>query len=117
MKFRKDLKIAVRLLEVLTMEPTPLSAYAGKVGTTIHFLEQIARKLRRDGLIRVQRGPGGGVFRGPDQPTIARVAVALGHARLLADTEVKETMDQVSNILFRKLDEIKVVGTLERGES
>lgn len=116
MKFRKDLRIAVRLMEALTMEPRPLASYAGQIGTTVNFLEQIARKLRRDGLLKVRRGPGGGVFRSKDTVTFARVAVALGQTKMIPEGEVKDTVDRVNNMLLKHLDEVSLVGTLERGE-
>lgn len=59
--------------------PTPLADISLRQGITISNLEQLFSKLRRAGLVRSVRGPGGGYFlaKTPQQITIADVLRAV----------------------------------------
>jgi Rrf2 family protein len=59
--------------------PTPLADISLRQGITISNLEQLFSKLRRAGLVRSVRGPGGGYFlaKEPQQITIADVLRAV----------------------------------------
>lgn len=63
-KLGKDVQLAVLLLTELKAAPanTPvkLETISKKHTESLHFLEQVARKLRVAGLISAVRGPGGG---------------------------------------------------------
>jgi Rrf2 family protein len=59
--------------------PTPLADISLRQGITISNLEQLFSKLRRAGLVRSVRGPGGGYFlaQEPPQITIADILRAV----------------------------------------
>jgi Rrf2 family iron-sulfur cluster assembly transcriptional regulator len=59
--------------------PTPLADISLRQGITISNLEQLFSKLRRAGLVRSVRGPGGGYFlaKTPSQLTIADILRAV----------------------------------------
>jgi Rrf2 family transcriptional regulator, iron-sulfur cluster assembly transcription factor len=59
--------------------PTPLADISLRQGITIANLEQLFSKLRRAGLVRSVRGPGGGYFlaKAPPQITIADILRAV----------------------------------------
>lgn len=59
--------------------PTPLADISLRQGITISNLEQLFAKLRRAGLVRSVRGPGGGYFlaQAPQQITIADILRAV----------------------------------------
>jgi Rrf2 family protein len=59
--------------------PTPLADISLRQGITISNLEQLFAKLRRAGLVRSVRGPGGGYFlaKAPHEITIADILRAV----------------------------------------
>jgi Rrf2 family iron-sulfur cluster assembly transcriptional regulator len=59
--------------------PTPLADISLRQGITISNLEQLFAKLRRAGLVRSVRGPGGGYFlaKAPQEITIADILRAV----------------------------------------
>jgi Rrf2 family iron-sulfur cluster assembly transcriptional regulator len=59
--------------------PTPLADISLRQGITISNLEQLFSKLRRAGLVRSVRGPGGGYFlaKAPQRITIADILRAV----------------------------------------
>jgi Rrf2 family iron-sulfur cluster assembly transcriptional regulator len=62
MKLTKNVEISMNALKVLKSKEgfVRVQDMASEVGTTVHFLEQIMRKLKNAGLVDVKRGPGGG---------------------------------------------------------
>lgn len=50
-------------------------------GVSLYFLEQIARKLRKAGVLQSFRGPGGG-YEVDGNPTVLDVVTAMGYKRL-----------------------------------
>ncbi len=57
-----------------------LGQVAVTLGVSLHFLEQIARKLRKAGVLQSFRGPGGG-YEIDGNPTVFDVIAAMGHKR------------------------------------
>lgn len=57
-----------------------LSQVSETQGVSLHFLEQIARKLRKAGVLQSFRGPGGG-YEVDGNPTVLDVIVAMGYKR------------------------------------
>jgi Rrf2 family iron-sulfur cluster assembly transcriptional regulator len=55
--------------------PTPLADIAERQGISLSYLEQLFAKLRRQGLVRSTRGPGGGYSLNRDADKIAVGAV------------------------------------------
>lgn len=83
MRINKNLVIAIRAVDALKNKNTPtrVSDLSVEIGTTLHFLEQIMRKLRTSGLVKSIRGPGGGYVlanRGAVAVTASEVARAVG---------------------------------------
>jgi Rrf2 family protein len=62
--------------------PTPLADISLRQGITVSNLEQLFSKLRRAGLVRSVRGPGGGYFlaKDPQDVTIADILRAVEEA-------------------------------------
>jgi DNA-binding IscR family transcriptional regulator len=62
LKVNKNVEVALKTLELLKNESTPLKsqAIAEKIGTTTSYVEQVVRKLRVAGITKAVRGPGGG---------------------------------------------------------
>lgn len=58
-----------------------LSDVSQTQGVSLHFLEQIACKLRRAGILQSFRGPGGG-YEVDGNPTVLDVITAMGYKRL-----------------------------------
>jgi DNA-binding IscR family transcriptional regulator len=63
MLITKDLRLAASMLKTLKQKSgvSKVEDIAEEIGASYHFLEQISRKLRMNKLIKVIRGPGGGV--------------------------------------------------------
>ncbi len=68
--------------------PVPLQEVGSRQGIPARYLEQIFQKLRRAGLVRSKRGPGGGyvLARAAAEVTLADVTVAV-QGRLLSTGE------------------------------
>jgi Rrf2 family protein len=62
-----------------TSRPIPLQEIGRRQGIPGRYLEQIFQKLRRAGLVRSKRGPGGGYLlaTSPDQISLADVVLAV----------------------------------------
>lgn len=74
------------------------------------YLEQIFQKLRRAGIVRAKRGPGGGyrLARPPDGISLADLVVAVqGRTLCMSDTDVRcpESPDFVWQLVESALDE------------
>ncbi len=59
----KDLQLAASMLRCLKQESevSKVKDIGIKIGASYSFLQQVSAKLRKNGLIKVFRGPGGGV--------------------------------------------------------
>lgn len=57
---RYALTVMVELAKQEENQPTPLSDIAGKSEISLSYLEQLVSGLRRHGLVKSYRGPGGG---------------------------------------------------------
>lgn len=82
MKLTKKLEIGIQAMEVLKRKngPTQTARLAEEVGTTVPFLEQVMKDLRKAGLVSTKKGPGGGyIFNAEKNPmSCFDVAQALG---------------------------------------
>lgn len=81
MKLNKKVELGIKALNALKNRPNPTRTVdiASEVGTTVNFLEQIMRNLRRAGIVTVKRGPGGGYSLDSSKPVTAHaVAQAVG---------------------------------------
>lgn len=78
MKVPKKIDLAVKMIKRLdTVNPKRVLDLSTEVGTTVNFLEQIARRLRMASLIKAYRGPGGGYVVTENKVTLYDVALAL----------------------------------------
>lgn len=59
--------------------PVPIQTIGARQGIPARYLEQIFQRLRRAGLVRSKRGPGGGysLARAPGEITLADLALAV----------------------------------------
>lgn len=83
MKLNRKLEIGINAVNVLKTrtEVTKVSDMAAEVGTTVFFLEQVMRNLRKAGIVSVKRGPGGGYILNKEVAVNAfQVAEAVGSA-------------------------------------
>lgn len=82
MKINKKLELGIKAVSALKTKsgPTRTADLATEIGTTVNFLEQIMRNLRRAGIVTVKRGPGGGHVIAADQTNVNayQVATAVG---------------------------------------
>lgn len=62
MKVTKNLELALDLVTEVrkSSKPSRLEDVSVQIDCSIHFLEQVARKLRMAGILNSIRGPGGG---------------------------------------------------------
>jgi Rrf2 family transcriptional regulator, iron-sulfur cluster assembly transcription factor len=67
-------------------KPLPLSDVASRLDISLAYLEQLFMKLRRGGLVRSVRGPGGGYVLGREAG-----AIAIGQIMAAVDEPVKMT--------------------------
>ena len=63
-----------------TRDPVKLATIAARQGISLSYLEQLFRSLRRGGVVRSVRGPGGGyvLARPPAEVRISQVVAAVG---------------------------------------
>jgi Rrf2 family iron-sulfur cluster assembly transcriptional regulator len=103
LKVNKNVEIALKTLEVLKAEESPLKAQeiAEKIGATTSFVEQVARKLRIAGITKSVRGPGGGYVVNRGQTVTAlTVAKLLGYSTDGALQGVTGTLSQAISGAF-----------------
>ena len=81
MKITKDVEISIALMMALKgiKEPVKVASLYEDLNTTEAYLEQIINKLRKKGVIKVKRGPNGGVMRASEDPfSIKTISEAFG---------------------------------------
>jgi DNA-binding IscR family transcriptional regulator len=81
LRLTKDVVISLELMENLKGKkyPSKVVELAPLLDTTPSFLKHIVNRLKKAGLIAIQRGPGGGVSRASEQPVpVLEVFKALG---------------------------------------
>jgi len=81
MKLTKKVELGVKAVDALKSKggPARVQDLAVEIGTTVNFLEQIMRLLRKNNIVSVKRGPGGGYFLlSGSSVTALQVAEALG---------------------------------------
>lgn len=74
----KDIEYSVIIISCLKNQtrPVKLEDIAKSKGLSLHFLEQVARKLRIAGYVKSVRGPGGGYIKTDQQATIGSLLKA-----------------------------------------
>jgi Rrf2 family transcriptional regulator, iron-sulfur cluster assembly transcription factor len=81
--FSRQCDYALQAVLYLALRPegelTPIRQLADRVGIPYHFLGKILQKLTRKGLLRSQKGPGGGFSLGmkPREITLFRIVEAI----------------------------------------
>lgn len=91
MKLTARERYAVRAMAVLAASygegPRPLPEVAAGEGIPFGYLEHIAQRLRRSGLVRSRRGAAGGyeLARAPEDITVADVLRAIGEGVIPTD--------------------------------
>lgn len=62
MLFTKDIQLGINAIHTMRKYPNPVRTQdlAEEMKVSLHFLEQIMRKLRMVGMVKSVRGPGGG---------------------------------------------------------
>lgn len=96
---------AIKFLRAIKTEPTgvlKLTAYALDSGESYSHLEQIGIKLRRAGIIKARRGPGGGYMIPPTRKyvTLMEVVSAVSDKKFDKDCEVQKLVtDTLSRVI------------------
>jgi len=104
--------------------PTPLADIAERQGLSLSYLEQLFAQLRREGLVRSTRGPGGGyaLDRGPAGIAVSEIIKAVNEP--LPDTSVgtepcylSQVWNELSSEIERFLDSVSLADVLESVEA
>lgn len=107
MYYTMELKYAVAALNHLSAADgvVRLGTIAKAEGMSLHYLEQIFRRLRRSGLVKAHRGPGGGYTIVSKDTTIASVVKALSRQASVREEKLPngERIRRVDSI-FKQLD-------------
>ncbi len=82
-KGRYGLRAVINLARTNHNRPVSIGSIAAEENVSSEFLEQIFFKLKKAGLIRSVRGPGGGFIlnRGPDEISVHDILQAVGETR------------------------------------
>ena len=101
MKTTKTVEYGILLLRSLnTAKATTLATVTAKHNISLHFMEQVARKLRVAGIIKSLRGPGGGYVRVSNQPiSFLDVEKAVTNETQEVSAVIKPFMTQVNETL------------------
>jgi DNA-binding IscR family transcriptional regulator len=106
MRLTKDVVICIDLLTTLRNRPYParLAELAPQLNTTHAFLKQIVHKLKKSGLLKVQRGPGGGIMRASNEDiSVLAVFKALGRPiTIAAKTKEAQILQKVEQVLSKE---------------
>jgi len=81
MKLNKKVELGINVVNAMKKYDKAVRTQdlATEIGTTTHFMEQIMRYLRNDGIVASVRGPGGGYVLAKDRTITAyHVAKAVG---------------------------------------
>ena len=101
-------------LSINPNRPVTLAYLARLQDISISYLEQIFAQLRKHGLVKSVRGPGGGyVLNKPfNQITIGDIVDAIDHpnntASSLPDDETHQLWGQLSQIVYNHLDTVSL---------
>jgi len=101
-------------LSINPNRPVTLAYLARLQDISISYLEQIFAQLRKHGLVKSVRGPGGGyVLNKPfNQITIGDIVEAIDHpdnkASSLPDDETHQLWGQLSQIVYNHLDTVSL---------
>jgi Rrf2 family iron-sulfur cluster assembly transcriptional regulator len=101
-------------LSINPNRPVTLAYLARLQDISISYLEQIFAQLRKHGLVKSVRGPGGGyVLNKPfNQITIGNIVDAIDHpnntASSLPDDETHQLWGQLSQIVYNHLDTVSL---------
>jgi len=109
-------------------EPITLSDISGRQSLSLSYLEQLFSRLRRNGLVKSTRGPGGGYQLGksPEQINVAEVIIAVDEP--IDATGCRGTRDcqqgagclahdlwqDLSNTVFNYLNDINLAEVISR---
>lgn len=80
LKINRNMEVALSTIKAIREngKNTTVKSVVEKTGESQHFVDQVANKLRRAGLITSHRGPGGGYTVEKTKITALDVAKALG---------------------------------------
>jgi len=93
-------------------QPVPLSAIAMRQNISLNYLEQLFLKLRKMGMVKSARGPGGGYIlaRDPSQISIGEIFAAVNENIVLTEciddnSFCSKTHNCLTQILWLKISE------------
>jgi len=105
------------------IKPTPLADIAGRQGLSLSYLEQLFSLLRKAGLVKSTRGPGGGYTLNvaPDEIPVSSIIRAVNEAFPSANQErehcyLSQVWDELSNEIEHFLDSVSLADILESSE-
>jgi Rrf2 family iron-sulfur cluster assembly transcriptional regulator len=110
-KFSSRSQYAITAMLELSIQPdsssVTLHEIARQQNISLSYLEQLFASLRKNGLVKGRRGPGGGytLARSPDQISIADIITAVDQAdtNFEANTGVEDTGNVTSDLLWQHL--------------
>lgn len=115
-KQSKEVLIAIELINKLGDKPLTAKQLADDMEEGHAFVQRIVYKLGKAGLVKVVRGPGGGVVLNLDQPplTLSNVYLALGRVHEVNEEESPTLL--TSALILSLLSKIPVIFPKEEAE-
>jgi DNA-binding IscR family transcriptional regulator len=103
MNFTKDVEISIELLYKLKdfKEPIKVAYFVDELKTTQAYLDQIVNRLKKGGLLKVKRGPNGGIYRASMNPySIALIQKVLNRGLQTSElTYTNKIMTKIQELL------------------
>lgn len=95
---------AVKLIKELHANPgMKLAEFAKKFDVSLHYMEQIGRKLVKAGILKSSRGPGGGY-------RVRRTAIKLDEVVLATSvSKLTNATDEISELALKALSTVTII--------
>lgn len=111
MKLTKKFTTALKAVVALRNSPVTMSnvQLAEATGSTVTVISQVMGNLRKNGIVNVKRGPGGGYSVNPEAGLVSalRISQAIGK-RFTTTTEDSTPTNRLNNQIVKAFSDISV---------